>query len=639
MVAAELGEGADKAFDNLEAAIRKRPKDAELRYYAARAYSLASKAVSRRDKANGRQLAERSFQLLQEAVKNDDADFGKMDDDIDLDPIRDDPAFAEIMRAGHPDRRYAAVWNDDASLEAISIHGVDPGAQLRKCRDLIVHGYRPVSWSASRTATAGPLVTASVWHRPTVPEDVKDRLAERQARAAVTLVQMGKSEEVWSLLRHSSDPRLRSFIINWLKPLGADPRVIAAELNRLESVARRAPHSAGSTVIRTPDSGVIVDSGRSSEPVRDELGIPRPTSAMEALLFHSETSRRRALILALGTYGTDGLSPGEREPLSAKLLDLYRNDPDSGIHGAVEWALRQWKEREKLLELDAQLMKVKDWGERRWFVNGQGQTFAVIEGPLEFHMGSPATEQQRNGGMETPRRMIIPRRFAVAAKEVTVEQWLRFASNTTQSPVPGVKQKSPDSDGPMIYFTWYVAAEYCNWLSEQEGLPRDQWCYLPNEASAYAAGMKIPADVLERTGYRLPTEAEWEFACRSGAMTSFYFGQSIELLDKYAWYQANSKQHAWSCGSLLPNDLGLFDMLGNEHEWAQDRVRLPLPQKRGLASDIINTQESINERINRLLRGGSRYDTPDDVRSAERNGFAPAFRYAHFGFRPARTLP
>jgi len=91
---------------------------------------------------------------------------------------------------------------------------------------------------------------------------------------------------------------------------------------------------------------------------------------MDAILFHSETSQRRALILALGTYGMEGLSPGEREPLTGKLLVLYRDDPDCGIHGAAEWTLRQWKQHEKLKELDAELMKVKDWRERRWYVNG-----------------------------------------------------------------------------------------------------------------------------------------------------------------------------------------------------------------------------------------------------------------------------
>ena len=59
-----------------------------------------------------------------------------------------------------------------------------------------------------------------------------------------------------------------------------------------------------------------------------------------------------------------------------------------------------------------------------------------------------------------------------------------------------MNQFSPDPDGPMSGFTWYIAAEYCNWLSEQEGLPKHQWCYVPNEAGAYADGMSIPADVL-----------------------------------------------------------------------------------------------------------------------------------------------
>src|SRR5262249_32378454 len=87
VVAAELGEGVDKALEALEAALKKQPGDEELRYDSARAFSLASRAVSRSDKAKGRQLAERCLHLLREAVKNDDADFGQWDEDADLDPI------------------------------------------------------------------------------------------------------------------------------------------------------------------------------------------------------------------------------------------------------------------------------------------------------------------------------------------------------------------------------------------------------------------------------------------------------------------------------------------------------------------------------------------------------------------------
>jgi len=149
--------------------------------------------------------------------------------------------------------------------------------------------------------------------------------------------------------------------------------------------------------------------------------------------------------------------------------------------------------------------------------------------------------------------------------------------------------------------------------------------------------MSIPADVLERTGYRLPTEAEWEFACRAGAVTSRYYGHSIDLLDAYARYQANSKEHAWTCGSLFSNDLGLFDMLGNVFEWCQDNWNASKPVKNGLCNDLIIISESIVEKDARLLRGGAFGGRPAFVRSANRIRFRPGAPAPFFGFRPSRT--
>jgi formylglycine-generating enzyme required for sulfatase activity len=353
---------------------------------------------------------------------------------------------------------------------------------------------------------------------------------------------------------------------------------------------------------------------------------------MDAVLFHLETSQRRALILALGTYGADGLSPGERAPLIARLLDLYEQDPDAGIHGAAEWTLRQWQQPAKIDEIDKKL-KGKDRGDRRWYVNGQGQTFALIEGPVEFRMGSPPADPERFGN-EPLYQQSIPRGFAIAAKEVTVAHYQEFTRKYPQFALSQdeIKQYGLEPDRAVIGVSWYIAAAYCNWLSEREKIPQDQWYYLPDKHGEYAKGMTIPANALQRTGYRLPTEAEWEYACRAGTLTSRYYGSMVALLDRYAWYQKNSGEpnRVQSCGRLLPNDLGLFDLLGNVYEWCQDRSGKKPEGK-------MPSNDDITDDIPRLLRGGAFTNRPAGVRSAYRDWNAPAYRNIYLGFRPART--
>jgi formylglycine-generating enzyme required for sulfatase activity len=231
----------------------------------------------------------------------------------------------------------------------------------------------------------------------------------------------------------------------------------------------------------------------------------------------------------------------------------------------VEWLLRRWGGGAAVAHLEKELAGAKA-GPRQWHVNGQGQTLVVVPAGAEFWMGSPGDEADRAAPTEPLHRVRIPWPFAIAAREVTVEQFLRFQAGHGY-----LAKYSPRPDGPIINVTWYQAAEYCNWLSEKEGIPREEWCYRPNKADRYDDGMRLAPGYLAKRGYRLPTEAEWECACRAGAVTSRYYGEAEDLLKEYAWYSKTAGDGGVQAGGLLkPNDLGLFDLYGNVAEWVQD---------------------------------------------------------------------
>jgi formylglycine-generating enzyme required for sulfatase activity len=153
--------------------------------------------------------------------------------------------------------------------------------------------------------------------------------------------------------------------------------------------------------------------------------------------------------------------------------------------------------------------------------------------------------------------------------------------------------------------------------------------------------MRMKPGHLSLHGYRLPTEAEWEFACRAGAVTSRYYGETAELLGEYAWYAKNSQDRGMlPPGARKPNDLGLFDMYGNAFEWCQDGSKDFSYGYHGdpVADDSDKEDcKNISDRLSRMVRGGAYWDPALNLRSALRNRNVPAFHFSYLGFRVART--
>jgi formylglycine-generating enzyme required for sulfatase activity len=179
---------------------------------------------------------------------------------------------------------------------------------------------------------------------------------------------------------------------------------------------------------------------------------------------------------------------------------------------------------------------------------------------------------------------------------------------------------------------WLDAIAYCRWLSEREGIPEDQMCYPKLDQIKF--GMTPNPDYLSRIGYRLPTEAEWEYAARGGASTSRFFGDDDAMLPRYGWFVMNSGGTLHLSGLLLPNDYGLFDVLGNLKEWCYDAYEIQLHG--GIDQERM---APIDGKQQRVARGGSYSDGPNVLRVANRYFNEPTQAMFAMGFRVARTAP
>ncbi len=254
-----------------------------------------------------------------------------------------------------------------------------------------------------------------------------------------------------------------------------------------------------------------------------------------------------------------------------------------------------------------------------------------------FSMGS-TPEETGHADNETSHSVTITAPFMVQTTEVTQAQWERLMGNNPSG------FKNCGGDCPVENVSWWDALEYLNRLSSAQGLPQ---CYemsgcVGTPGVNFRCG-KLEFVGLECSGYRLPTEAEWEYAARAGTGSAFYNGDldpaeaecnpSPSHLKKIAWFCGNAESNPHPVAQLEPNFWGLYDPLGNVSEWVWDwnfgaysgeDAKDPLGPEKGAG---------------RTYRGGSWMSLARDCRAANRGYDEPEMRKDSLGFRPARTVP
>jgi formylglycine-generating enzyme required for sulfatase activity len=223
-----------------------------------------------------------------------------------------------------------------------------------------------------------------------------------------------------------------------------------------------------------------------------------------------------------------------------------------------------------------------------------------------FMIGTPEGEEGRDSD-EGPQREVAISSFYIGVHEVTYDEFVLFSSRDRDSPVsaPGVDfdpdlvaRPSPPYEDPAhgmgtngypaVGMTQWSALQYARWLSEKTGI-----------------------------FYRLPTEAEWEYACRAGSSSRFSFGASSDSLDTYAWHYGNSNETYQRVGQKTANPWGIFDMHGNVAEWTLDEYSTTFFEE--LTDSLANDPWQLPTRLHpRTVRGGAYDDNPDALRCGAR---------------------
>jgi formylglycine-generating enzyme required for sulfatase activity len=245
--------------------------------------------------------------------------------------------------------------------------------------------------------------------------------------------------------------------------------------------------------------------------------------------------------------------------------------------------------------------------------------------PGDFWMGSPDTDRDADNSEKPRHEVTITRPFWLGKFEVTQGEFVDLMErNPSQfAPDGSHKKQLEDIDTrrlPVESVSWLDAVQFCNRLSAKHKL------------EPYYAIEKEAVKILGGAGYRLPTEAEWEYACRAGTETRWSFGADVRKLDDHAWHAGNSQRMPHPVGEKQANPWGLYDMHGNVPEWVWDRFD-PDSYKKSMVSDPLGSGRGDT----RVFRGGSWNDRALQTRSATRESLGMHYGVTSgVGFRVAR---
>jgi formylglycine-generating enzyme required for sulfatase activity len=311
-----------------------------------------------------------------------------------------------------------------------------------------------------------------------------------------------------------------------------------------------------------------------------------------------------ALLLSSGGIAASNVNTTDGDDVCGNFSKLHQESGSGAVHSAAAWALSKWNE--PIRNKDGKYKVPSE--DSDWYVTTTGVTMIRIrKGQFE----------RRREGAEKSQFVSITQEFELADREVSVERFERFADEMMKEWNGHHKEFSPTESHPIQKVGWTDAIRFCNWLSAKEGLTP---CY-----------RQLPTGwerIVGCLGFRLPTEAEWEYACRAGTTTQFACGGADDL----SAYAVVNASRAAPCGSRMPNGWGLFDMHGNVWEWCEDSY--------GPYDDSVHVRDPVaiaKSSDYRVIRGGSFYALSNFLASEYRYADGPDIRFNNVGFRVART--